>query len=126
MSANKIDRVTYSERIQKCPEYLALTKDATVYLDELLQSCKPRIPGKWPVRRVSAEWDLGTDDRGRNVLTLHIWDEDAQARGQFTPDELKMPPIRDHRLWRIWDDLLREDIEKRLVALMEDGNNADN
>jgi hypothetical protein len=125
MTLKKLNNVTYSEGIQQVPEYLRLAEQATAYLDDLLQDSAPRIPGKWPTRRVLAEWDRLEEGAGRSVLTLHIWDDHAEGRARFTPDELRTLPIRDHRLWRVWDDLLREDIEKRLHALLEDGDAAE-
>ncbi len=124
MQLKKLKNVTYSKGLQQVPEDLALAEQATAHLDEIVNASAPRIPGPLSAPRVLAEWDRGTDEAGRSVLTLHIWDDNAEARARFTPEEMRTPLVMDFRLSRVWDDLLREDIEKRLQALMEDGDDA--
>lgn len=48
----------------------------------------------------------------------------GEGRSRFTAEEMKTPFFREHYLSRAWDALLRENIEKRLQRLMEDGDDA--
>ena len=124
MKLMQLKDVAYSDRIRRAPEYLALAQQATAYLDQLLRDSAPRVPGKWSAPRVSAEWDSIDEGGGRSIILLRIWDHDGEGRARFTPDELKTPAIRDHRLWRVYDDLLRQGIDKHLQGVLEDGGDA--
>jgi hypothetical protein len=103
-------KTIYGETIQQSDEQLALVRRANQQLQKLLGQSADLV---------TAEWDLGTDERKRPVITLRLSDWTGAVTAEFAPDELAKPMSLDSRLYRLWGDLLQDRSHKQLEHLLK-------
>lgn len=104
--------VIYLPGIRRDPEVFLLAEQATGRLEEMLKDFAPIV---------SAEWDM-VEERGPAEVSLRIWEDTGSVTGRFQSRELRDPERIDHRLGKLWSDLLRvrsHALLKRLGTLVQ-------
>jgi hypothetical protein len=102
--------VVYGYGIRQVKELVALARQRTDQLEELLAQSAPLV---------SAEWDRTEDAQGRPVVTLRLWDFTGSVTTVFEPKELESSAHMRQRLNRVWGDLLQVRSQQQLQELQE-------
>jgi hypothetical protein len=106
--------VIYKFGIRQKPALRALAEKATEVLEEIMGN---------NASEVSAEWDIGTNARNQNVLTLTLSDWTGSATRVIEPEQLQSSSWRELPLLRVWGDLLRIRNHKQLQELLSSETN---
>ena len=101
--------VNYTDSVKQWPDGYELAQKATNRLKEVLGKSEDKV---------SAEWGLTVDDRGRQVFSLRLNDPTGESERKITPDDLRETHRTAFHLHRVYGDLLQSGSEKLLKELI--------
>jgi hypothetical protein len=101
-------RVVFRTKIYNWGEGETLVRHATRRLEEVVGPAAPHV---------TAEWDLGEDERGKAVFVLRLSDGSVSVSATFTPEEMAAGGLMRLRFIRLWGDLLQERSHRQLQEL---------
>jgi hypothetical protein len=113
--------INYTDNVKQWPEVYPLAQQATCELEATAGPSSSVVVGLW---------DRMKDEKGRDLLTLHLKDTDTlqEVSGRFGPEEFSSPPSMSFRLYRVWSDLLQARLQKlhERLSRRDDGNGSQN